>query len=98
MLALTEYMMQPLMINIIDFNAENTGWPQSILQWSILDLCSLVTLGISLCSICKLGMFYKQHEELAAGLQRHLAILIVRINLLQTMQEFILVELKRSES
>lgn len=54
--------MQPLMINIIYFNAENTGWPQSILQWSILDLLSLVTLCISLCSICKLGMF------LASGL------------------------------
>ena len=88
MLALTEYLMQPLMINIIDFNAENTGWPQSILQWSILDLCSLVTLGISLCSICKLGMFYKIREELAAGLQL-LAILMVRIHLLQTVQDFI---------
>ena len=71
MLALTEYMMQPLMINIIDFNAENTGWPQSILQWSILDLCSLVTLGISLCSICKLGMFYTKHWTPATSSNPH---------------------------
>ena len=51
--------MQPLMINIIQFNTENSDLPVSILQWSILDLFSLATLCISLCLICKLGMFFQ---------------------------------------
>ena len=57
-LALTEWLMQPLMITIIQLNTENSGLPPSILQWSILDLFSLATLCMSLCLICKLGMFY----------------------------------------
>jgi len=56
LLALTEWLMQPLMVNIIQF--KTSGWPSSILQWSILDLFSLATLCMSLCLICKLGMFF----------------------------------------